>query len=81
MRLPSAHQYQFAQMPSIDIQRSAFDRRHSNSFTFYSGYLVPFFHDQDVLPGDTINLSAQIFARLNTPSSIVTGKQIGRAHV
>lgn len=67
MRLPSARQHNFAIQPRVDIQRSAFDRRHSNSFTFDAGYLVPFFHDQDVLPGDTINLRASIFARLNTP--------------
>ena len=67
MRLPSANQHNFSKQPEIHIQRSAFDRRHSNSFTFNSGYLVPFFHDGDVLPGDTINLTASIFARLNTP--------------
>lgn len=67
MRLPSAHQYNFAQQPQVHIQRSAFDRRHSNSFTFNAGYIVPFFQDADVLPGDTINLRASLFARLNTP--------------
>ena len=48
-------------------QRSAFDRRHSNSFTFNAGYLVPFFQEQNILPGDTVKLDAKIFARLNTP--------------
>lgn len=67
MRLPSAHQYNFAKEPHVNIQRSAFDRRHSNSFTFDAGYIVPFFQDPDVLPGDTINLRASLFARLNTP--------------
>lgn len=67
MRLPSAKQHQFATTPRVDIQRSAFDRKHSNSFTFNAGYIVPFFQDPDVLPGDTINLRASLFARLNTP--------------
>ena len=67
MRLPSASQHNFSKQPQAHIQRSAFDRKHSNSFTFDAGYLVPFFQDPDVLPGDTINLSASIFARLNTP--------------
>lgn len=67
MKLPSARQHQFSAQPTLQMSRSAFDRKHSNSFTFNSGYLVPFFHDADVLPGDTINLSASIFARLNTP--------------
>lgn len=67
MRLPSANQHQFANNPTVNIQRSAFDRKHSNSFTFNAGYIVPFFQDADVLPGDTINLKAALFARLNTP--------------
>lgn len=66
IRLPSAHQHNFSAQPQVHIQRSAFDRKHSNSFTFDAGYLIPFFHDE-VLPGDTINLRADIFARLNTP--------------
>jgi len=71
MRLPSAKQHNFAIEPRVDIQRSAFDRRHSNSFTFNAGYIVPFFQDPDVLPGDTINLRASIFARLNTPYFLI----------
>jgi hypothetical protein len=67
MQLPSAHQHQFSSQPTVQVQRSAFDRKHSNSFTFYSGYLVPFFHEALALPGDTINLKATIFARMNTP--------------
>jgi len=67
MRLPSANQHQFALQPTVNIQRSAFDRKHSNSFTFDAGYLVPFFLDQDVLPGDTMKVNASLFARLNTP--------------
>lgn len=67
MRLPSARQHQFSAQPSVSIGRSAFDRRHSNSFTFNAGYLVPFYHEQNALPGDTINMKASFFARLNTP--------------
>lgn len=67
MKLPSAHQYRFAENPQVHMQRSAFDRRHSNSFTFYSGYIVPFFLEHVAYPGDTINLEADIFCRMNTP--------------
>lgn len=67
MRLPSARQHNFAAQPTLHAGRSAFDRRHSNSFTFNGGDLVPFFHEHVALPGDTINMSASFFARLNTP--------------
>lgn len=67
MRLPSAHQHNFSAQPRIHIPRSAFDRRHSNSFTFDAGWLVPCFNDPDVLPGDTMKMDASFFARLNTP--------------
>lgn len=55
----------FAQVPRADIQRSAFDRSHGYKTTFDSGYLVPVMVDE-VLPGDTFNISATMFARLTT---------------
>ncbi|QCS37078.1 major capsid protein [Tortoise microvirus 50] len=58
--------HQFSQIPRVDIQRSSFSRNHGYKTTFDAGYLIPFFLDE-VLPGDTFNLSASIFARLATP--------------
>lgn len=58
--------YSFSQIPRADIPRSSFNRTHAHKTTFDSGYLVPFFFDE-VLPGDTFNLHAQLFARLATP--------------
>lgn len=62
----SASHNMFAQAPQADIQRSSFDRSHGLKTTMNAGWLVPFFLDE-VLPGDTHNLNATIFARMATP--------------
>ncbi len=61
-------QKNFAQVPSIrgGIQRSVFNRSHTHKTTFESGQLVPFYHDE-ILPGDSQTLEAQIFCRLSSP--------------
>lgn len=59
-------QHLFSMLPKTNVPRSAFDRSHGYKTTFDAGYLVPFFLDE-VLPGDTFNLSANLFARLATP--------------
>lgn len=59
-------QEHFAKAPSAMIQRSTFDRSHSLKTTFDGGFLVPVYLDE-VLPGDTFNMSATSFARLATP--------------
>lgn len=64
--MKSVMQHQFSQIPRADIPRSSFKRTHGHKSTFNAGYLVPFFADE-VLPGDSFNLRANIFARLNTP--------------
>ena len=58
--------HQFSQIPQANIQRSSFDRSHGYKTTFDAGQLVPFYLDE-VLPGDTFNLGASLFARVNTP--------------
>lgn len=58
--------HQFSRIPSVQIQRSTFDRSHGYKTAFNAGYLIPFFVDE-VLPGDTFNLDTTIFARLSTP--------------
>nr|QJB20862.1 MAG: major capsid protein [Microvirus sp.] len=60
------NQSHFANVPSADIQRSSFDRSNGLKTTFDSGYLVPVFCDE-VLPGDTHELSMAAFCRLATP--------------
>lgn len=56
----------FSMIPSTNIQRSVFDRSHGYKTTLDAGSLVPFFVDE-VLPGDTFNLSVSMLARLATP--------------
>lgn len=64
--IQSAFQSHFAQIPQIQRPRSSFKRVSRHKHTFDEGYLVPFYLD-DVLPGDTFNLKASMFARLATP--------------
>lgn len=58
--------FQFSQSPSADIPRSSFDRSSNVKLTADAGFLIPFYCDE-VLPGDTFNLKANLFARLATP--------------
>ena len=64
--LPSSNNYSFSQVPQANIERSTFDRSHAYKTTFNSGYLIPFYVDE-VLPGDTHQVNANVFARLATP--------------
>ena len=66
MRMPSARQHFFAQVPKADIPRSSFNRSFSVKTTFNAGYLVPVYLDE-VVPGDTFNVKMSAFARLATP--------------
>ncbi|AXL14722.1 major capsid protein [Microviridae sp.] len=58
--------HNFSQIPSVDIQRSSFDRSHGVKTTFDGGYLIPILVDE-ALPGDTFNVKMTAFARLATP--------------
>jgi hypothetical protein len=53
-------------VPKADIPRSSFRRQQSHKTTFDAGFLVPVYVDE-VLPGDTHNLSMTAFARMATP--------------
>lgn len=59
-------QHNFAQVPSVQIERSVFDRSHGYKTTFDTGLLVPVYVDE-VLPGDTFHCRMTAFARLTTP--------------
>jgi len=61
-----AKQHNFAKTPEINIPRSSFDRSHSHKTTLNADYLYPIFIDE-VLPGDTFNMKANLFGRLSTP--------------
>lgn len=65
-RNKSVDVHQFAMVPRADIPRSRFTVQTTHKTTFDAGLLVPFYVDE-VLPGDTFNLNATMFARLATP--------------
>ena len=64
--LPSVMSHDFSRSPKVNIQRSQIDRSSGYKSTFDAGFLIPFFWDE-VLPGDTFNIKATLFARLATP--------------
>ena len=67
MRLGNRHnQSHFSMVPDAQIPRSKFNRSFQRKQTFDVDLLVPIYVDE-VLPGDTFNLSLTTFARLATP--------------
>lgn len=58
-------QHSFAQIPTVNIGRSSFNRSFAMKDTFDFDYLVPIFVDE-MLPGDTANVTLSHFARLAT---------------
>lgn len=58
-------QTHFAQVPASEIQRSSFDRSHGYKTTFNEGFIYPVYLDE-VIPGDTFEMKATAFARMNT---------------
>lgn len=61
----TAGQHSFAQIPSVQIPRSAFNRSHGVKTTFNPGLLIPIYCDE-ALPGDTFSMRMSHFARLTT---------------
>lgn len=64
--MKSVMQHSFASVPQATIPRSQFNRSSGFKSTFNSGDLIPVFVEE-VLPGDSMNLSMATFARLATP--------------
>jgi len=65
-RNQSANVHQFAMVPRADVPRSSFRMQKTLKTTFDGGYLVPIMCEE-ILPGDTFNCKATLFARLSTP--------------
>lgn len=59
-------QHDFSLVPSVNIQRSVFNRSSNYKTTLDGGFLVPFFVDE-ALPGDTFHLQVSMLARMTTP--------------
>ena len=66
MKLPSASQHVFSQVPRAEIPRSVFNRSFAHKTMFNAGILIPIYCDE-ALPGDTFNMKMTAFARLTTP--------------
>jgi len=64
--MKSVMAHSFSQIPSVNLERSSFNRRHSHKTTFNAGKLIPIYVDE-ALPGDTFKLSLTAIARLATP--------------
>jgi hypothetical protein len=64
--MKSVMSHAFSVNPSVNVQRSSFDRSHGIKTTFDAGQLVPIFVDE-ALPGDSFNMDMAGFARLATP--------------
>lgn len=65
-RNQSVNVHQFAMVPRAEIPRSSFRIQKAHKTTFDAGFLVPIYVDE-ILPGDSFNLSMTVFARLATP--------------
>ena len=66
MKMGSRHnQHDFAKVPAVHTPRSNFDRSFAAKDTMNFDRLVPFFCEE-VLPGDSMNLNVDLFARLST---------------
>lgn len=55
----------FSDLPGIDIQRSIFNRSSAHKTTFNTGELIPIYLDE-VLPGDTFQMTTNKLVRLQT---------------
>lgn len=56
----------YNQTPQANIKRSTFDRSCEHKTTFNAGELIPIFVDE-ILPGDTVNISTASLVRMATP--------------
>lgn len=55
----------FSKLPTVNVQRSILDRGSKYSTTFNAGQLIPFYVDE-VLPGDTFDVSTAKVVRMQT---------------
>ena len=58
--------HNFSTVPTVEMQRSSFQRDCGYKTTFDAGFLIPIYFDE-ALPGDTHNVRMQGFGRMATP--------------
>lgn len=64
--MKSPNYNRFAEVPSVGMQRSAFDFNFTYKTTLDAGYIIPAMQPIEILPGDSLNLRLTSFARLAT---------------
>lgn len=64
--MKSVMAHSFSNVPQADIPRSNFNRSCGHKTTFDAGRLVPIYNEE-VYPGDTVNIRATAFIRMSTP--------------
>lgn len=57
----------FANIPSVEIGRSKFDRSHTKWTTIDAGRLYPVYVDCTIMPGDTVKMRTSELIRMMTP--------------
>ncbi len=66
LRAPRVDVHSFSMVPRSDIPRSTFGMQHQHKTTFSASLLIPVYL-QEVLPGDSFNVTMSAFCRLATP--------------
>lgn len=66
MRMPSVNDYSFGLVPDVKLNRSTFNMSHGVKTSFDANYIIPMGLAEEVIPGDTWNVNATLFARLAT---------------
>lgn len=64
--MKSVMQHAFSMIPSVQLQRSRFDRSHGHKTTFDASDLIPIW-TEEILPGDTVQLNTNAIVRMATP--------------
>lgn len=64
-------QVHFAELPSVSIGRSKFDRSFNHKTTWNTGELIPIYCDATIMPGDTVNMNMSELVRMTTPMTPV----------
>lgn len=57
----------FANLPSVKIGRSKFDKSFTHKTTFSAGKLYPIYVDSTIMPGDSVKMSMSEVIRMMTP--------------
>lgn len=60
-------EFRFGQIPRVNISRSVFKMKKNVKGSLNVGYIVPFYVNQDILPGDTFKVKQSIVLRMSTP--------------